>query len=62
MISILCPQDPPRSLHHVNEAWGSQLDIPIVGFFFLRFYLFTRDRERQAETWAEGEAGSLQEA
>ena len=31
-------------------------------FFFLRFYLFIheRHRERKAETWAEGEAGSLQ--
>ena len=30
-------------------------------FFFLRFYLFMRDteREREAETQAEGEAGSM---
>ena len=31
-------------------------------FFFLRFYLFTRDTERETETQAEGEAGSLQGA
>ena len=30
--------------------------------FFLRFYLFMRDRERGAETQAEGEAGSMQGA
>ena len=36
----------------------------LVSFFFLRFYLFMRDRdretERQTETQAEGEAGSMQ--
>ena len=32
-------------------------------FFFLRFYLFIhRDTEREAETQAEGEAGSMQRA
>ena len=34
--------------------------------FFLRFYLFIHERhterEREAETWAKGEAGSMQEA
>ena len=30
--------------------------------FFLRFYLFIRDREREAETQAEGVAGSIQGA
>ena len=35
-----------------------------VDFFFLRFYLFMRDteKEREAETQAEGEAGSMQGA
>ena len=27
--------------------------------FFLRFYLFTRDTQREAETQAEGEAGPM---
>ena len=31
-------------------------------FFFLRCYLFMGDREREADTQAEGEAGSMQEA
>ena len=31
-------------------------------FFFLRFYLFIHDRQREAETQAEGEAGSMQGA
>ena len=31
-------------------------------FFFLRFYLFIHERQREAETQAEGEVGSLQEA
>ena len=30
--------------------------------FFKRFYLFMRDKEREAETQAEGEAGSMQGA
>ena len=30
--------------------------------FYLFIYLFMRDTERKAETWAEGEAGSMQEA
>ena len=30
--------------------------------FFKRFYLFIRDTEREAETQAEGEAGSVQGA
>ena len=29
--------------------------------FFQRFYLFMRDTEREAETQAKGEAGSMQE-
>ena len=29
-------------------------------FFFLRFYLLMRDTDREAETQAEGEAGSMQ--
>ena len=29
-------------------------------FLFLRFYLFMRDTQREAETRAEGEAGSMQ--
>ena len=38
---------------------------PILNFSFLKkmilfFYLFTRDTETEAETQAEGEAGSLQ--
>ena len=31
-------------------------------FFFLRFYLFMRDTQREAETQAEEEAGSMQGA
>ena len=31
-------------------------------FFFLRFYLFIHERQREAETQAEGEAGSMQGA
>ena len=34
----------------------------LKNFFFLRFYLFMRDREREAETQADGEAGSMQGA
>ena len=37
---------------------------PFLFFFFLKgfIYLFKRDTEREAETWAEGEAGSLRGA
>ena len=35
---------------------------PAWAELFLRFYLFMRNRDREAETQAEGEAGSLQEA
>ena len=31
-------------------------------YFFLRFYLFIHERQREAETQAEGEAGSMQGA
>ena len=38
----------------------AQLSVPL--FFFLRFYLFIHERQRVAETQAEGEAGSMQGA
>ena len=34
----------------------------VICFFFLRFYLFIHERYREAETQAEGEAGSMQGA
>ena len=38
------------------------LSIYCCSLFFLRFYLFTRDTEREAETQAEGEADPMQGA
>ena len=39
------------------------LDFFFFFFFFLKiFYLFTHERQREAEIQAEGEAGSMQEA
>ena len=37
------------------------LEIRIDFFFFLSFYLFIPERHREAETQAEGEAGSIRE-
>ena len=34
----------------------------VIFFFFLRFYLFMRDTEKETETQAEGEVGSLRGA
>ena len=46
------------TVHPVGDIslWG------FSSFFLLGFYLFMRDTERGAETQADGEAGSLQEA
>ena len=33
--------------------------VSFLVLFILNFYLFMRDREREAETHAEGEAGSM---
>ena len=43
------------------EIKGSNPETVFCFVLFLRFIcLFMRDTEREAETWAEGEAGSLQ--
>ena len=49
----------------INGIPRSKLQLLIFGFslsFFRRFYLFIHKRQREAETLAEGEAGSMQEA
>ena len=51
-LKIMCPGVWPTGPSWVASSF----------FFFLRFYLFMRDTEREAETYAEGEAGSLQGA
>ena len=47
---------PPLWDFQKNKRWTQD------HFFFLRFYLFMRDTQREAETQAAGEAGSLQGA
>ena len=42
----------------LTTSWGQKLMI----FKKIFIYLFMRDTERKVETWAEGEAGSLQVA
>ena len=42
--------------------WRVKMYRCIFTDFFLRFYLFMRDTQREAETQAEGEAGSMQGA
>ena len=46
----------------VEELEANGPHVLFVCFVFLRFYLFMRDREREAETQAEGEAGSMEGA
>ena len=49
--------------HHLPHNYTKASEICLL-FFFLRFYLFIHDshteRDREAETQAEGEAGSMQ--
>ena len=55
-------EDPPPRGHDVSETLFI-LYLSIRNLFFKDFiYLFMRDTEREAETQAEGEAGSLQGA
>ena len=44
----------------IHKRLGKSLRVR--SFFFLRFYLFMRDTEREAETQAVGEVGSTQGA
>ena len=48
----------------MSMAYETLSKLSVILFLILRFYLFIneREREKQAETQAEGEAGSIQEA
>ena len=45
-------------LHRTIESFLQGHSFRVGRFFFLRFYLFMRDTEKEAETQAEKEAGS----
>ena len=49
---------------HTCYRWSvvSLLTVSCALYFFVRFYLLIHERRREAETQAEGEAGSLREA
>ena len=49
------------SLRNLQSRSSNCALFPFI-YFFLRFYLFTKDTQREAETQAEGKPGSMQGA